>query len=187
MCWLTIGILLIIVLLLTLASLWLLGGCGVYAEVFADEHFREVADRLPVLKQAALERVVSSESAAVCTPEDPRGMLTSAGLAILYLVGRQGSWFHHDLSVSLPSRAYTDHAIGDAFICFLARLLGIGIERLRLRLSSKTVHHAEFTLCTLEHQQFADRPVLSLSLEELAAFRRHWALSWTTVRWERMP
>jgi hypothetical protein len=183
MCWLTIGILLTIVLL-TLATLWLVRGLEVYTKVFADEHFREVAARLPALKRAALERVVSSESDAVCTSEDPRGMLTSAGLAVLYLVGRQGAGFHHDLSVSLPIRAYTAHAIGDVFICFLAQLLGIGMERLRLRVSSKTVHHAEFTLSPLEHQQFADRPVLSLSLEELAAFRRHWARSWRREGWE---
>jgi hypothetical protein len=185
MCWLIIGILLTI-LLLTLASLWLLRGLGVYTKVFADERFREVAARLPALKQAALERVVSSESDAVCTSEDPRGMLTSAGLAVLYLVGRQGPWFHHNLSVSLPVRAYTAHAIGDVFICFLTHLMGIGMERLSLRVSSKTVHHAEFTLSTLEHQQFTDRPVLSLSPEELAAFRRHWTLSWRRG-WERIP
>jgi len=113
-------------------------------------------------------------------------MLTSAGLAVLYLVGRQDPWFHHDLSVSLPIRAYTARAIGDVFICFLAHLMGIGVERLSLRVSSKTVHHAEFTLSPLEHQQFADRPVLSLSSEELAAFRRHWALSWRRGGWERI-
>jgi hypothetical protein len=187
MYWFTIGILLTIVFLLALASLWLLRGLEVYTKVFADEHFREVAARLPALKRAALERVVSSESDAVCTSEDPRGMLTSADLAVLYLVGQQGPWFHHDLSVSLPTRAYTAHVIGDVFICFLAHLMGIGMERLRLRVTSKTVHHAEFTLSTLEHEQFADQPVKSLSPEELAAFRRHWTLSWRRGGWERIP
>jgi hypothetical protein len=165
MCWLTIGILLTSVFVLTLASLWLLDSHRVYTKVFCDDHFHEVAARLPALKRAALERVFDSEPDAVCTPEDSRGMLTSAGLAVLYLVGRQGSWFHHDLSVSVPIRPYTAHAVGDVFICFLAHLLGIGMERLRLRVSSRIVHHAEFTLSALEHQQFADQPVASLSLD----------------------
>ncbi|MHB1426072.1 MAG: hypothetical protein ACYC3I_23155 [Gemmataceae bacterium] len=186
MYWLTIGILCTIALLVTLASLWLLGGRGIYAKVFADEHFREVAARLPALKRAALERVVSSESDTICPPDDPRGILTSAGLAVLYLVSRQGAWFHHDLSISLTIRPYTAHAVGDVFICFLAHLLDIGMERLRLRVSSRTVHHAEFTLSALEQQQFADRPVASLSPDELATFRRHWALSGRMARWERI-
>jgi hypothetical protein len=87
----------------------------------------------------------------------------------------------------LANRPYTAHAVGDVFICFLAHLLGIGMERLRIRFSSRTVHHAEFTLSALEHQQYADRPVASLSPDELAAFRRHWALSGRRERWERIP
>jgi hypothetical protein len=187
MCWLTIGILFTSVLVLTLACLWLLESHRVYTKVFSDDHFHEVAARLPALKRAALERRFDSESDTICTPEDPRGMLTSAGLAVLYLVGRQGPWFHHDLSVSLTIRPYTAHAVGDVFVHFLAHLLGVGMERLGLRVSSRTVHHAAFTFSALEHQQFADRPVASLSLDELAAFRRQWALSVWMVRWERIP
>ena len=187
MYWLTIGLLLTSVLVLTLASLWLLESHRVYTKVFSDAHFHEVAARLPSLKRAALERVILSASDAVCTSEDPRGMLTSAGLAVLYLIGREGCWFHHDLSVSWISRPYTTHAIGNTFLCFLARLLGIGMERLCFRISAKTVHHTAFTLSALEHQQFADRPVASLSLDELAAFRRHWPLSGRMARWERIP
>jgi hypothetical protein len=187
MCWLTIGILLTSVLVLTLASLWLLESHRVYTKVFCDDHFHEVAARLPALKRAALERVISWESDAVCTPEDPRGMLTSAGLAVLYLIGREGRWFHHDLSVSLSIRAYTIHSVGNVFGCFLARLLGIGMERLHLYMSSRSVHHTGFTLSAEEHEQFAERQVTPLAPEELAAFRRDWSLSWRTGAWERIP
>ena len=188
MCWFTIDILLLtIIVLLTLAGLWLLDSHRAYRRVFADEHFREVADRLPALKRAALEHVILSASDAVCTSEDPRGMLTSGGLAVLYLIGREGCWFHHDLSVSWVSRPYTPRAIGNMFLCFLARLLGIGMERLCFRISAKTVHHTAFTLSALEQQQFADRPVASLSLDEIAAFGRHWARSGRMARWERIP
>ncbi len=188
MSWFTIDILLLsIIVLLTLAGLWLVVSHRGYQKVFADEHFREVAARLPALKRAALDHVILSASDAVCTSEDPRGMLTSAGLAVLYLIGREGCWFHHDLSVSWVSRPYTPHAIGSVFLCFLARLVGIGMERLCFRISAKTVHHTAFTLSAMEHQQFADRSVASLSLDELAALRRHWALSGRMVRWERIP
>lgn len=185
--WFTIYIVLLtIIVLLTLSGLWLLDSHRAYQKIFADEHFREVAARLPALKLAALERVILPASDAVCTSEDPRGMLTSAGLAVLYLIGREGCCFHHALSVSWVSRSYTPHAIGNMFLCFLARLLGIGMERLCFRISAKTVHHTAFTLSALEQQQFADRPVASLSLDEIGAFRRHWALSGRRVRWERI-
>lgn len=187
MCWFTIGILLLLVLLLTLTGLWLLREHRVYTKVFGDEHFREVAARLPALKRAALERLVYSAPEAVCTPEDPRGMLTSAGLAVLYLIGREGLCFHHDLSVSWPRRASTPKVVGSLFLCFLARLLGIGMERLGFRVSSRTVHHAVFTLNPQEQQQFANRSITCLSSEELATFRRDWTLSWQTGSWERIP
>jgi hypothetical protein len=188
MCWFTIDILLFtIVVLLTLAGHWLLDSHRAYAKVFADDHFHEVAARLPALKRAALERVILSASDAVCTPEDPRGMLTSAGLAVLYLIGREGCWFHHDLSVSWSLRAYTPRAVGNVFICFLARLLGIGMDRLRLHRFSKTVHHAAFTLNTEEQDQFANQALTCLSPEELASYRRDWALTWKTAKWERVP
>jgi hypothetical protein len=185
--WFTIGILLILVVLLTLAGLWLFDSYRAYAKVSADQHFREVEARLPALKRAALERIISSASDAVCTPEDPRGMLTSAGLAVLYLIGREGCCFHHDLSVSWPNRAYTPRAVGNMFICFLAHLLGVGLERLYLRVSSKTVHHAAFTLNTEEQDQFASRALTCLSSEELAAFRGDWALGWKRIKWECVP
>jgi hypothetical protein len=181
MWWLLIGI------LLALAVLWLLAGYVGYQEVFADEHLREVAARLPALKRAALERVIAPGADAACTPEDPRAMRTSVGLAVLYLVGREGDWFHHHLSVSLPDRRYTAHAVGDLFLWLLARLLGVGMDRLRLGISRRTVHHAVFTLSAEEHERFAARPVAPLSPEELSAFRREWARSWRTVGWERLP
>jgi hypothetical protein len=184
---LTIGILFILVLLLTLASLWLLSVLGEYAKLFSDEHFREVASQLPALKRAALENIIVSEADAACTPEDARGMRTSAGLAVLYIIGCEENWFHHCLSVSSPASAYTARATGDVFICFVARLLGLGMDRLHLRVSPKTVHHGEFTLSAEEHEQFIDRPVTPLSPEELAAFRRDWSLSRRTVRRERIP
>lgn len=184
---LTIDILFILVILLTLASLWLLSVLGEYAKLFTDEHFREVASRLPALKRAALERIIVSKADAAFTPEDPRGMRTSAGLAILYIIGREQDWFHHCLSVSSTTHAYTPHAVGDVFICFIARLLGLRMDRLHLWVSPKTVHHAEFRLSVEEHDQFVDRLVTPLSPEELAAFRRDWSLSRRTIGWGRIP
>ncbi len=184
---LIIGMLLTIVFVLTLASLWLLRGFAAYNRVFSDEHFQEVSARLPALKRAALERVIVPGSDAVCMSEDPRGLLTSAGLTVLYLVGREGDWFHHDLSINSPSCGYTTHAVGEMFIYFLVRLLGVEMDRLRLGVSPRAVHHAAFTLSTGEHEQFAGQPVTPVSPEELAAFRRDWALSWREERWERIP
>jgi hypothetical protein len=73
------------------------------------------------------------------------------------------------------------------FTCLLVQLLGVGVDRLRLWVTSRAVHHAAFTLSAGEHEQFAGQPVTPLSPEVLAAFRRDWALSWRAVRWERVP
>jgi len=185
--WLTLGMLLGMVIVLTMAGLWLLKGFEAYTKVFSDEHFQEVGTRLPALKRAALERVIVPQAAEVCTPEDPRGLLTSAGLTVLYLIGHKGDWFHHDLSVSSTARGYVAHAVGGMFTGLLVRLLGVGVDRLRLWVSSRAVHHMAFTLSAEEHELFASQPVTPLSPEELTAFRVDWALSSRTIRWERIP
>src|SRR5690242_1678460 len=156
---LTIGVLFILALLLVLVSLWLLRARGEYAKLFSSEHFQEVASRLPALKRAGLERIIDSAAEAACTPDDPRGMHTTAGLAVLYLIGREENWFHHFLSVSMSTRAHTAHVVCDVFICFIARLLGLGMDRLHLQIWRKSVYHAEFMLRVDEHEQFVARPV----------------------------
>jgi hypothetical protein len=180
----TVGIVFVLMLLLTLAGLWLLRTLGEYAMLCSDEHFREVASQLPAVKQAALEKIFDSVDAAACTPEDPRGMRTSAGLNVLYLIGREENRFHHCLSVSASTRAQTAHVVCDVFICFIARLLGLGMDRLHLQIWRKSVYHAEVMLSVDEHEQFVARPVTLPSPEELAVFRREWSRSRRIARQE---
>src|SRR5262249_54228871 len=128
---------------LALVAVWFFYSGRLSRRVFADEHFQEVAAKLPALKRAALEQPVLTEADLPRPPNDPRALLTDVGLAVVYTISPEGDAYSHHLSVSLPARGYTAHAVGDMFMWFLARLLGIEMNRLRLGISPTTVHHAE--------------------------------------------
>src|SRR5262245_33708478 len=93
-----------------LVLIWIIRAGGVYKKVFADSHFQEVVDSLPALKQAARERPIRSKQDAPQSAADPRSLLTSAGLALVYTVSPDANGWYHHLSVSLPARGYTTHA-----------------------------------------------------------------------------
>jgi hypothetical protein len=174
------------IVLALLIVLWFIGGFGVYRRVFADAHFQEIAARLPSVKQAALERLVVSQEDAMRPMEDPRVLLTSVGLAMIYTIGPDGGVYRHHLSVSFPARGYTAHAVGETFVLFVAWLLGIASDRLFLGISQTTVHHAEFVLTEQEQGAFAERAVEAPSTERIAAFRADWITVRKQLLWQRV-
>lgn len=159
---------------------------SIHKKVFSDAHFQEVAESLPALKQAAMDLPMQGQENPF-QPTDPRSLLTSVGLAIVYTVSLHDGVFHHHISISLAARGYTAHAVGDMFMQFVARLLGVGIDRFRLGVSRATVHHGIFELSLAEHAAYSNRPVTVLTADELKAIREEWIKSRTAVRWERIP
>lgn len=170
-----------------LIALWFLTRGGKYKKVFADEHFLEVAGRVPALKEAALAQ--AERPADVSSPlpvDDPRRVVTSAGLVVLYTIAPEGAGFEHHVSVSLDG-AYTAHAVGDMFVWWILRLLGVDVRRCGLLISPRTVHFAIWIIDRAEHAEFSGRPVGVPAAAQVAEFRKEWVQSWQSVRWERIP
>lgn len=174
-------------ILVVVVIVWIVRSSRVYNKVFSDAHCHEVADKLPALKEGAVTHPILSEQDAPKPPADPRFLLTSVGLALVYTIRPDGEQYQHHLSVSLATHGYTAHAVGDMFIRLLAHLLGVEMSRLQLAVSSSTVHHAVFTLSREEHEEYAMRPVALLTSDGLAKFREEWTASLHTVQWERLP
>jgi hypothetical protein len=105
------------------------------------------------------------------SPDDAPILRTSAGLVLVYTISidPHGRYTHH-ASVSIPGRV-TAHAVGEMFILLWARLLGVGYDRLVLKLSPATVHHAEFVLDESEQPAFAQRLVETPTVDMLKAFQ----------------
>ena len=149
--------------------IWLVVRLRFATGLLAEEHLLEVARGVPRLKAAALERVIVTEEDIVRLPEDPRMLVTSAGLAVMYTVNKEGQFVHH-YSMSVPGTSMA-HAVGERLVLLVARLLGIPFERLALSVSSR-LYHAEFRLSEAEEAEFVSRPVPELSVAEVNSFLR---------------
>jgi hypothetical protein len=128
---------------------WIVFRGAAYRRLFADDHLLEVARGVTRIKAAALDKVIATDEDEVRSPADPRVVVTSAGLALLYTVRRVEDRFVHHYSVSVAG-GYTAHAVGETFVLFVARRLGVPSESLSLGVGRSTVHHAEFRLSAVE-------------------------------------
>lgn len=164
---------------------WIVFRWTTYGRIFADAHFTEVAQGVARLKVAALERVVTTDADEVRSPTDPRVLVTKAGLALVYTVRRLEDRFVHHYSVSVAG-GFTAHAVGETFVLFAAKLLGVPFETLALGVGRSTVHHAEFQLSPSEQTEFAGRPVPEVSLAEIEAFRKEWFEARKRLQWQRL-
>lgn len=139
--------------------------------LFGDDHHLEIARRAPALKAAALDRAADPDSLGRVALDDPRLVLTTAGLAILYTVASEDGRFVHACSVSYQG-GVTAHAIGWHFLGYLVLLLGLPLERLELSVSASTAHHAEVSLGPDDHAAVARAPVREVSPGQLSDLRQ---------------
>jgi len=164
---------------------WIASRSSVYTRLFADEHFLEVSRGVRQIKGAALDNLIASDRTEPNSPDDPRAVVTTAGLALLYTVRRVEGCFVHHYSVSV-AEGYTAHAVGEMFVLFVAKLMGVPFASLALGVGRSTVHHAEFVLSSDEQIQLEQRPVLQVSLAEITAFRAEWLEARKHVEWQRL-
>jgi hypothetical protein len=166
---------------------WIVLRGATYRRIFANAHFTEVAQGVARIKVAAMERVIASDEDEVRSAADPRALITSAGLAMVYTVRRIEDRFvhHYHYSVSVAG-GYTAHAVGETFVLFAAKLLSVPFEFLALGVGQSTVHHAEFQLSPSEQAEFARRPVPEVSLGEITAFRGEWLEASKRLQWQRL-
>ncbi len=92
--------------------LWLFSRGGFYKRVFADEHFLEVARALPRVKAAAVGGVYEADEPMESPENNPRVLVTSAGLILAYTVRREDDRYVHHYSVSAGG-GVTAHSLGE--------------------------------------------------------------------------
>jgi hypothetical protein len=164
---------------------WIMSRRSLYRTLFSDPHLMEFGQGLAARKAAALRDVIGMSGGEIQSPDDPRILRTSAGLALVYTVSiREPATYVHHASISMPGRV-TAHAVGETFILLWARLLGIEYERLALQVSPTSVHHAEFVLDENEQSSFAQRPVEAPTVALLQAFHAESARARQGLRWDR--
>jgi hypothetical protein len=179
---------------------WICLGLGVAAPVIwialrvrlsrrllAEEHFLEVARGVLRLKAAALERVIVTEEDNVRWGEDPRTLVTSSRLAVIYTLHKteEQEQFVHHYSMSVAG-GYMAHAVGERLVLFVAKLLGVPFEKLALLVVVRSmVYHAEFILSEAEQAEFVSRSVSELSVAEVNAFLREFLEASKHLQWQR--
>lgn len=177
--WLIVGIAVAVVIGLILSR------GGVYRRVFAHEHLLEVARAVVGLKAAVLSKIIVGQENEVVSRDDPRVLMTSERLVVFYTIERfAGDRYVHHYSISLAG-SYTAHAVGESYVLFVAKLLGIPAESLGLAVGKSTVHHAEFELSAAEQSQFASRPVRRMTSADVAAFLDEWRSQTGRLPWHQ--
>jgi hypothetical protein len=141
-----------------------------YRRLFSDRHFLELAGAAVALQQAGLDRPIT-DSDQIKSQSDPRCLLTSAGLAVVYTVSTNDSEITHHCSVSLAAGP-TARAVGEIFLLLMTKLLGLPIDKLRVHIGSSTVHHALAILTLSEHARLASAPAFELTADNLEHVRR---------------
>jgi hypothetical protein len=169
------------VALLVLAGMVLVSRASMYGRLFGDEHFVEIGRRVSGLKAAALARVIDSD-AEPDVQNDPRILKTPLGLAIVYTIKKRETEFVHHCSVG-ATRSATAHAVGETFLLFVAKVLGLPIEKMTFEIADSTVHHAEAVVSEAEHAALAAALVVDVSMANVAELRRAAMETRDGIRW----
>lgn len=136
---------------------WMHTKAKLYNSLFADEHFVEFG-RGVVKAVAASIDLLDRDTGDSPSPDDPRNILTDAGMLFYYTIAEEGGVFEHHYSISIAGR-YTPHAVGGTFAVFAAHLLGVSPEQLSLGISQHNVYHTVFRLTEEEQRVFLSREI----------------------------
>lgn len=159
MIWIIIGAAIVLVMIV----FWIVSKGGIYRRIFAAEHFVEFANSLAAATAAGCDKI--NEPPGNPPTKDPRVFVTSAGLAVMYTVGRENGNYEHHFSISIAGR-YTPHAVGGTFTVYVARLLGVDLADLHVGISQGNVYHSAFTLTQDQQATFSDRIITIPSLDD---------------------
>src|SRR5262249_54512112 len=91
-------------------------------------------------------------------PYPPGAMLTSAGIALLYTIGREDNKFIHQLSMSHEGYWFHESA-ARVLVAYVHRLLGLDTTPIALGISDRGRYYMAFELEPDEQEDFASRPI----------------------------
>lgn len=142
-----------------------------YRRLLSDDHFLEIARAAPALKEAALQHADDTDDEKPFSPPDPRVLVTSARLLVFYSIRKRHGEVVHHVSVSILG-GVTTGAVGMTFVVWLAMLVGLPLDRVRLEIARSTVHHGEATLTPSEQEAAAEARAPDVTEANVAGFRK---------------
>jgi hypothetical protein len=173
------GVIVVVILL------WMFTRGGKYKQIFADTHLLEVGQKIAAMRAAALAQADRDEGdARPMDPDDPRHIISSAGLTLIYTIMRDGDFYVHHLSLSNSGGGYTPHAVGDMFIRWGLLLLEVDPTNCELLISPRTVHYAIWRVTSEQQSEFGSRAIVEPTEEMLAAFRQSWRETPMKYQWQ---
>jgi hypothetical protein len=134
------------------------------------------------VKAAAFARVIETDADAPAPPDDPRILVTSCGLVIVYTVQKRDAEFAHHCSVGTKGGA-TAHAVGSTFLLLIVKLLGLPAEKTGYQIADSTVHHAEAVVDEAEHAALSGARGVDVSASNVAEFRRDVMEDRERIKW----
>ena len=168
--------------LIVLAALVIVPRMRMYGRLFGDEHFVEIARGLGRIKTAALAHVASADEAPSSPAEDPRILVTTERLVVVYTVKQRDADFVHHCSVSVAG-GVTAHAVGSTFLVFVVKVLRLPIAKMIFAFADTTVHHGEAVVDAAAHAALAAAPVVGVTASNVGEIRREAMEARDGVRW----
>jgi hypothetical protein len=168
--------------LVLLAAGVLVSRARMYGKLFGNDHFLELGRALARVRTAALERIADGDEEGPPARDDPRAFLTSCDLLVVYTVKRRENEFVHHCSVG-ATKSVTAHTVGETFVLYAARVLGLPIEKMSFGFSESTVHHGEAVVDEAEHEALVDAPVVVVTANNVADLRREAMEAREGIRW----
>jgi len=98
-----------------------------YSKIFNSNHYSEILLKLEDVKNAALNNIESDVNTLPIKKDDPRVLITKAGLAIFYTITTATDKYHHHISISCYGK-YTPCAVGEHFVLFVADIMSWDIQ-----------------------------------------------------------
>jgi hypothetical protein len=116
-----------------------------YSRIFSLNHYREICVKMSNIKEAAIKAIPTDTDDSPIKRDDPRTLITSAGLAIFYTISKTETTYEHHFSISMPGQDIP-HAIGEHFSIYVADLMAWEIHDAVFFFSDTPVFHARLEL-----------------------------------------
>lgn len=141
-----------------------------YSAIYSHQHLLEFARNMTRIKQEALAAADAAPGLEqlTLTRLPPGALLTSAGIALFYTVGREQDGYVHQLSMSHRGDWF-EPAAAKVLVAYVHTLLDLGATPIALALSDSGRYYMAFELDGDAHRDFADRPVKVPTLAEMPA------------------
>jgi len=139
-----------------------------YSAIYSHQHLLEFARSMTRIKEEALASADAGPGLEPMTPQrlPPGALLTSAGIALFYTVGRDENGYIHQLSMSHRGDWF-EPAAAKVLVAYVHALLDLQATPIALGLSDGGRYYMAFELDAEAHRDYAARPVKVPTLAEM--------------------